>query len=181
MNLDTGDWIAVIAALIAVGALYVAWLTKTAAEDSACTAKKALEVARESAESSKLSAEAANRSAAAEEKSLQLEEGQAKHRVAHWEIEKIQGSTDRLSGTRKAKIVNTGEEVALSVRVSGERLQPPAEAASVPVGQFVEITYAAGQLEPGAFPVPHNYLVEWERPKPFDGETKSQLVELPDL
>ncbi|QVJ03098.1 hypothetical protein KGD82_13770 [Nocardiopsis eucommiae] len=181
MNVDWELVVAITAALIAAGALVVAWLTKAAAERSADIASDALEVARESAESSKLSAEAANRSAAAEEKSLQLEEGQAEHRVAHWEIEKVQGSTDRLFGTRKAKIFNTGGEVALSVRVTGERLQSPVEVESVPSGRFVEITYDAGQLEPGAFPVPHGYLVEWERPTPFDGDPKSQLVELPDL
>ncbi|MGW8438804.1 hypothetical protein ACWGKS_26955 [Nocardiopsis sp. NPDC055879] len=182
--METATWelvVAIIAAVIAAGALVVAWITKDAAKESACTAKKALEVARESVEAAKLSAHAADRSASAEEKALQLEKSQAEHRVARWEIKKVQGSTDRLSATRKAKITNVGEEVALSVRISGQRLQSSVTADSVPVGQFVEITYDASEVAPGAFPVAHEYLVEWMRPRPFHEESKSQLVELPEL
>lgn len=176
MNLDAGDWIAIIAVIFSAGALYIAWLTKKAAEDSASTAKDALQVAQESAESAKLSAHAADRSATADERAVQLQEGQAANQRAKWDAKMVPNSMNLTPGIRKAKLSNVGDEVALDVRISGPFVIGSLVSKEIHKGESIEFNYSAESFYLMPWQKPVSVTVKWKRPKEFGGATLTKEI-----
>lgn len=173
MNIDWELVVAIVAALIAIGALYVAWLTKAAAERSANIAQSALEVARESAKAADVSAQAANRSAEADELSTSLAQGLARTCHMRWEVTKQRlayredPETGWLHGEDYglATLTNKGEEVALNVHAVGGDAFGHEPVSKLQPGESCEFMYDA--VLPDA---DKTVVVEWDRPAEFGDE-----------
>jgi len=162
MTLDTGDWIAAISAVIALASTAVAGISLRYAHRSALASEK-------SADASKLSAHAAERSALAGERANELAEGEAASQLAGWKAEKVPGSATPIFGTGRARLVNVGDEVALNVRVHGDRIERKYTTEAVYKGEFIEFSYSIDVENPSIFDMINIIEVVWERPRQFGG------------
>lgn len=162
MNLDGGDWVAVVAALIAAGSLWFA--------------KKSTEAAVDSASAAETSASAAERSAAADELATQLAKGLSRTCHVRWET-KNRGTTWKNVETAPeptekgtVRVTNTGEEVALNVTLKGESIREHEPAEKIQPGESHEFPYFYDIELPDET---KELIIEWDRPEEFGDERMS--------